>query len=91
MIRAWAPGDGDIGWRASAGSTIRWRRQLVSASPVTLLIVTRRSSSSGEPGDRIYLFGFSRGAYTVRCLAGVIAFCGIPRHPLEAAGPAAEK
>jgi uncharacterized protein (DUF2235 family) len=31
-----------------------------------------------RPGDRIYLFGFSRGAYTVRCLAGVIALCGIP-------------
>ncbi|HZS53839.1 MAG TPA: DUF2235 domain-containing protein [Bryobacteraceae bacterium] len=30
-------------------------------------------------GDRIFLFGFSRGAYTVRCLGGVIAFCGIPR------------
>jgi uncharacterized protein (DUF2235 family) len=25
-------------------------------------------------GDRIFLFGFSRGAYTVRCLAGVIVF-----------------
>jgi uncharacterized protein (DUF2235 family) len=34
-----------------------------------------------EPGDRIFLFGFSRGAYTVRSLAGVIAKCGIPRHP----------
>ena len=31
-----------------------------------------------RPGDRIFLFGFSRGAYTVRCLAGVIANCGIP-------------
>lgn len=29
-------------------------------------------------GDRIYLFGFSRGAYTVRCLAGLIASCGLP-------------
>jgi uncharacterized protein (DUF2235 family) len=36
-----------------------------------------------EPGDRIFLFGFSRGAYTVRCLAGVIAKCGIPRHPAK--------
>ena len=25
-----------------------------------------------EPNDRIYLFGFSRGAYTVRCLAHVL-------------------
>lgn len=31
-----------------------------------------------RPADRIYLFGFSRGAYTVRCLAAVIAYCGIP-------------
>jgi uncharacterized protein (DUF2235 family) len=31
-----------------------------------------------SPGDRIWLFGFSRGAYTVRCLGGVIALCGVP-------------
>lgn len=30
-----------------------------------------------EAGDRIYLFGFSRGAYTVRSLAGFISCCGI--------------
>lgn len=32
-----------------------------------------------EPGDHIYLFGFSRGAYTVRSLAGFIRNCGIMR------------
>lgn len=31
-----------------------------------------------QPGDRIYLFGFSRGAYTARCLAHVLELCGIP-------------
>ncbi|MBL8698634.1 MAG: DUF2235 domain-containing protein [Alphaproteobacteria bacterium] len=30
-----------------------------------------------EPGDEIWLFGFSRGAYTVRCIAGVISRCGL--------------
>ena len=30
-----------------------------------------------EPGDELYLFGFSRGAYTVRSLAGMIRRCGI--------------
>lgn len=30
-----------------------------------------------RPGDRIFVFGFSRGAYTVRCLASVICYCGI--------------
>ncbi len=32
-----------------------------------------------EPGDRIFLFGFSRGAYTVRSLAGLIGYCGVPK------------
>src|SRR5208337_2780304 len=32
-----------------------------------------------EPDDRIYLFGFSRGAYTARCLGGVLNLCGVPR------------
>lgn len=31
-----------------------------------------------QPGDQIYLFGFSRGAYTARSLAGMIAICGLP-------------
>jgi hypothetical protein len=30
-----------------------------------------------EVGDQIYIFGFSRGAYTARALAGLIAVCGI--------------
>jgi uncharacterized protein (DUF2235 family) len=30
-----------------------------------------------EDGDQIYIFGFSRGAYTARSLAGFIAICGL--------------
>jgi uncharacterized protein (DUF2235 family) len=30
-----------------------------------------------QPGDALYFFGFSRGAYTVRSLAGLIRTCGI--------------
>ncbi len=30
-----------------------------------------------EPGDHVYLFGFSRGAFTVRTLAAMIVNCGI--------------
>ena len=30
-----------------------------------------------EEGDEIYLFGFSRGAYTVRSLAGMVRNCGV--------------
>lgn len=44
-----------------------------------------------KPGDRIYLFGFSRGAYTVRCVANVLNLCGVPTQdingdPLPAGG-----
>ncbi len=37
-----------------------------------------------EPGDEIFVFGFSRGAYTARSLAGFIALCGLlkPGAPL---------
>jgi len=31
-----------------------------------------------EEGDRVYLIGFSRGAYTVRCVANLLMLCGIP-------------
>ncbi len=36
-----------------------------------------------EPGDRLYLFGFSRGAFTVRSLAGLIRNSGILRRGHE--------
>ena len=32
-----------------------------------------------EPGDEIFIFGFSRGAYTARSLVGLIRKCGIVR------------
>jgi uncharacterized protein (DUF2235 family) len=32
-----------------------------------------------DPGDPIFIFGFSRGAYTARSLAGCIAKCGLLR------------
>ena len=39
-------------------------------------------SETWRPGDRIWLFGFSRGAYTARAIAGMIRFLGLtkPEH-----------
>lgn len=42
-----------------------------------------------DPGDEIFLFGFSRGAYTVRSLAGMLNNCGIVRRKHAHAIPAA--
>lgn len=33
-----------------------------------------------RPGDKIFMFGFSRGAYTVCALAGVLRTCGLLEH-----------
>ena len=34
-------------------------------------------SKNYKPGDQVYLFGFSRGAATVRAFTGFIATCGL--------------
>jgi uncharacterized protein (DUF2235 family) len=39
----------------------------------------RRIAEDFEPGDHIYLFGFSRGAYTARSTLGMVRKCGILR------------
>lgn len=36
-----------------------------------------------EPGDEIYVFGFSRGAFTVRCLVGLIRSQGLVPAKIE--------
>ena len=42
-----------------------------------------------DEGDEIYLFGFSRGAYTVRCLAGFIYCSGLVKRQYIRKTPAA--
>lgn len=44
-----------------------------------------------RPGDKIYLFGFSRGAYTVRLLGGVLSHCGVPTKEGDKALPRSEE
>lgn len=41
------------------------------------------------PGSRIWLFGLSRGAYTVRAVAGMINNCGIIKPGTGGEGTAA--
>jgi hypothetical protein len=67
-----------IGW-------MRWLYNLLSMATglgITRNIVDCYAAiiSLYEEGDRVFLIGFSRGAYTVRSVAGVISYCGIPRH-----------
>ncbi|KAI0028425.1 hypothetical protein K488DRAFT_35083, partial [Vararia minispora EC-137] len=45
----------------------------------TILDAYRWLSETYEPGDRIFLFGYSRGAYQVRTLSGMIEKVGLLR------------
>jgi uncharacterized protein (DUF2235 family) len=61
----------------------RWLHDLVSQATglgITTNIIDCYAAllRMWQPDDRIFLFGFSRGAYTVRCVASVLSFCGIP-------------
>ncbi len=67
--------------RLDAAIGLRVRENVIAAY--------RFLASNYQPGDQIYLFGFSRGAYTVRAVAGLIHFLGILRPELENLAPLA--
>lgn len=72
----------------AAGSNIKigwWRRIYNVLSSATGLGITQNIIDCyaaivrvWEPDDRIYLIGFSRGAYTVRCVGAALSLCGVP-------------
>ena len=81
--------DAGLGSASDGGHfKIGWMRWLYNlASMATGLGITRNIVDCYaaiialyEEGDRIFLIGFSRGAYTVRSVAGVMTYCGVPRH-----------
>jgi uncharacterized protein (DUF2235 family) len=62
---------------------VRWLQKLlasVTGRGITRNIVDCYANilDNYEPGDRVFLFGFSRGAYTARCVANLLELCGIP-------------
>ena len=61
---------------------LRWARLLGGAFGYGLSRNIRRAyaflAMNYEPGDSVFLLGFSRGAYTVRSLAGMVFSCGLP-------------
>jgi uncharacterized protein (DUF2235 family) len=82
--------DSGVGTVASADRVTTWGRniskRLDSAMGLSIrhhfLKAYRFLSRHYEPGDRIYLFGFSRGAYTARAVAGAIYNFGLLRPEL---------
>ena len=56
--------------RISGGAFGEGLEEIIEAAYVNL-------ASNYQTGDEVYLVGFSRGAYTVRSLAGLIRACGL--------------
>ncbi len=77
--------DAGVGTIASSSAWGRWKNQAKGVFGMAtgygldtnILDAYRFLIRNHEPGDHIYLFGFSRGAYTVRLLAAFINLVGI--------------
>lgn len=71
-------GAGEVG-----GLTLKRIRNVLSAAVGTgidenVIDCYEKIVANYEPGDRIILIGFSRGAYTVRAVTNVMNLCGVP-------------
>jgi len=67
----------DVGVGATPGE--KWRGSLGYGLSKNVVEAYEWLVGQYDDGDEIYIFGFSRGAYTARSVAGVIATCGLLR------------
>jgi uncharacterized protein (DUF2235 family) len=75
--------DAGLGVGEAGGFTFQRIRNILSAAVGTgidenVVDCYEKIIAYYEPGDQVLLFGFSRGAYTVRAVANVMNLCGIP-------------
>jgi uncharacterized protein (DUF2235 family) len=79
--------DAGVGTKADPTAQWPWRRFVRKRLDAAIGVSIRANVLEGyrflvqhyEAGDQIFLFGFSRGAYTVRALAAMIKSCGLLR------------
>ena len=83
QVAYYDPGVGTGGWEYHEGARAKLRAMNDQATGTGLQRnvedAYRRLMQCHEPGDRVFLFGFSRGAFTVRSLAGMLHKCGLLR------------
>ena len=70
-----APAEGSWAWTRTARNL--WSKATGWGITANITDCYEALMLKWKPGMKIGLFGFSRGAYTVRCLGGVLATCGI--------------
>lgn len=82
QVAYYHPGVGTMGSPTSRNRAERWWSQLKGMGfglgfTENIADAYRFLMENYADGDRIYLFGFSRGAYTVRALAGALSLYGL--------------
>jgi uncharacterized protein (DUF2235 family) len=87
LYNALAPKDPDGApqksyYHPGVGSEGNWRDRILGGSTGKGLNRNIKNAycwlaGTYQPGDKIWLFGFSRGAYTARSLGGMISRCGL--------------
>lgn len=85
-IRSRGPDDPEQPCRYDEGVGTRWHDRLSGGAFGRGLSENIQEayawlSAKHRPGDAIYVFGFSRGAYTARSLVGLIRKCGLLQAP----------
>lgn len=73
QVAAYVQGVGTKMWQRLAGGAFGWGLSQNVQEGYRFLV------DNFEPGDEIFLFGFSRGAYTARSLGGLVRNAGILR------------
>lgn len=81
QVAYYDPGVGTGGWDYEEGGSLRAKGDQVTGHGLQKNVedAYRYLMACYQPGDRIYLFGFSRGAFTVRSVAGMLHKCGLLR------------
>lgn len=82
LLRALQPGDTLLSYYDTGVGTQGWLDKLWGGAVGYGLFANVREGwlwlgQHYRPGDQVFLFGFSRGAYTARSLAGMMAVCGV--------------
>lgn len=82
QIAFYDPGVGTGGWEYNEGTgklNAKYDQATGAGLQKNVEDAYRYLMEVHEPGDSVYLFGFSRGAFTVRALAGMLYKCGLLR------------
>jgi len=83
--------DPGVGTFSAQGSWTPWGRRVTKLLGLAIGMGLKANVAEAytylmthyEPGDRLYIFGFSRGAYTARALAGLLNRAGLLRPGAE--------